>query len=75
MRRRARSAQQQARLRTAQANLARVKPLVEQDALSQKDLDDATGQEQTAAAAVESAKAEVEQAKAQSRLHDDLSHR
>ena len=55
-------AQQQARLRTAQANLARVKPLVEQDALSQKDLDDATGQEQTAAAAVESAKANVEQA-------------
>lgn len=56
-------AQQQARLRTAQANLARVKPLVEQDALSQKDLDDATGQEQTAAAAVESAKANVQQAK------------
>ena len=56
-------AQQQARLRTAQANLARVKPLVEQDALSQKDLDDATGQEQTAAAAVESAKANVEQSK------------
>ena len=56
-------AQQQARLRTAQSNLARVKPLVEQDALSQKDLDDATGQEQAAAAAVESAKANVEQAK------------
>jgi len=56
-------AQQQARLKTAQANLARVKPLVEQDALSQKDLDDATGQEQTAAAAVESARANVEQAK------------
>ena len=56
-------AQQQARLRTARANLARVKPLVEQDALSQKDLDDATGQEQAAAAAVESAKANVEQAR------------
>jgi membrane fusion protein (multidrug efflux system) len=56
-------AQQQARLRTAQANLTRVKPLVELDALSQKDLDDATGQEQAAAAAVESAKANVEQAK------------
>ncbi|HAR97090.1 MAG TPA: efflux transporter periplasmic adaptor subunit [Deltaproteobacteria bacterium] len=56
-------AQQQARLTTARANLARVKPLVEQDALSQKDLDDATGQEQAAAAAVESAKAEVQQAK------------
>ncbi len=56
-------AEQQARLKTAQANLARVKPLVEQDALSQKDLDDATGQEQAAAAAVESAKANVQQAK------------
>jgi membrane fusion protein, multidrug efflux system len=56
-------AQQQARLTTARANLARVKPLVEQDALSQKDLDDAIGQEQGAAAAVESAKANVEEAK------------
>jgi membrane fusion protein (multidrug efflux system) len=56
-------AQQQARLTTAKANLARVKPLVEQDALSQKDLDDAVGQEQGAAAAVESAKANVEEAK------------
>jgi membrane fusion protein (multidrug efflux system) len=37
--------------------------VVEQDALSQKDLDDAIGQEQTAAAAVESAKANVEQAR------------
>jgi len=55
--------QQQARLTTARANLARVKPLVEQDALSQKDLDDATGQEQAAAAAVETAKANVEQAR------------
>ena len=56
-------AQQQARLTTARANLARVKPLAEQDALSQKDLDDATGQEQAAAAAVETAKANVEQAR------------
>jgi membrane fusion protein, multidrug efflux system len=56
-------AQQQARLTTARSNLARVKPLVEQDALSQKDLDDATGQEQAAAAAVETAKANVEQAR------------
>ncbi len=56
-------AQQQARLATARANLKRVKPLVEQDALSQKDLDDATGQEQAAAAAVETAKANVDQAK------------
>ena len=55
--------QQQARLVTARANLKRVKPLAEQDALSQKDLDDATGQEQAAAAAVETAKANVEQAR------------
>ena len=54
-------AQQQARLRTAEAELKRVKPLVEQNALSQKDLDDATGQQQAAAAAVVSARAEVEQ--------------
>ena len=40
-----------------------MKPLVEQNALSQKDLDDATGQQQAAAAAVVSAKAEVEQTK------------
>ena len=53
--------QQEARLRTAEAELRRVKPLVEQNALSQKDLDDATGQQQAAAAAVVSAKAEVEQ--------------
>jgi len=56
-------AQQQARLKTAQANLARVIPLAKQNALSQKDLDDSTGQEQAAAAAVEAAKADVEQAK------------
>jgi multidrug efflux pump subunit AcrA (membrane-fusion protein) len=36
--------QQQAAMETAQANLTRTKPLVEQDALSQKDLDDAKGQ-------------------------------
>ena len=52
--------QQEARLRTAEAELRRVKPLVEQNALSQKDLDDATGQQQAAAAAVVSA-VEVEQ--------------
>jgi membrane fusion protein (multidrug efflux system) len=55
-------AQQQASLRTARSNLARVVPLTDQKALSQKDLDDATGQEQTAAAAVESARAQVESA-------------
>src|SRR5512136_2881028 len=52
-------AQQQARLQTAQANLARVKPLAAQNALSQKDLDDAIGVEQAAAAAVDTAKADV----------------
>ncbi|CAD6527512.1 Multidrug resistance protein MdtA [Paraburkholderia hiiakae] len=52
-------AQQQARLQTAQANLARVRPLAAKNALSQKDLDDSIGQEQAAAAAVEGAKANV----------------
>lgn len=56
---RAELAQQQARLSTARANLARVKPLVADDALAVKDLDDATGQEQGAAAAVEAAAAKV----------------
>ena len=55
-------AQQQARLKTAEANLKRIKPLVAQNAVAQKDLDDAQGQRDAAAAAVESAKAEVEQA-------------
>jgi membrane fusion protein, multidrug efflux system len=54
--------EQQARLQTANDNLARVKPLTAQKALSQKDLDDAIGQQQAAAAAVSSAKANVEQA-------------
>ena len=52
-------AQQQARLTTAQANLARVKPLVKDNALAAKDLDDATGQEQAAAAAVQAASAKL----------------
>lgn len=52
-------AQQQARLITARANLSRVRPLAAKNALSQKDLDDATGNEQAAAAAVEQAKASV----------------
>lgn len=55
-------AQEKARLKTARANLARVKPLVKLDALSQKDLDDATGQDQAAAAAVDTATANVEKA-------------
>ncbi|WP_256354167.1 efflux RND transporter periplasmic adaptor subunit [Variovorax sp. dw_308] len=52
-------AQQQARLSTARANLRRVKPLVADNALAAKDLDDATGSEQAAAAAVEAARAKV----------------
>ncbi len=54
--------QQQARLQTANDNLARVRPLTAQKALSQKDLDDAIGQQQAAAAAVDTAKAQVLQA-------------
>jgi membrane fusion protein, multidrug efflux system len=54
--------QQEARLLVARSNLERVKPLAAKNALSQKDLDNAIGQEQSAAAAVESAKADVEQA-------------
>ncbi len=54
---------QEAALEMARLNLARTKPLTEQNALSQKDLDDATGHYQSAAAAVEQAKAEVETAK------------
>jgi membrane fusion protein (multidrug efflux system) len=55
-------AEQQARLQVANDNLAQVKPLAALNALSQKDLSDATGQQQAAAAAVETAKANVEQA-------------
>ena len=54
---------QEAALETARLNLARIKPLTEQNALSQKDLDDATGQYQSSAAAVEQAKAQVETAR------------
>jgi len=53
---------QQARLKVARDNLARVQPLVALNALAQKDLDDAIGMEQAATAAVEIAKADVEQA-------------
>ena len=53
---------QEASLEVARKNLARVKPLAAANALSQKELDDATGQFQSAAAAVAQAKAVVEQA-------------
>jgi membrane fusion protein, multidrug efflux system len=56
-------AQQRARLTTTRANLNRVRPLVAEDALAKKELDDAQGQEQAAAAAVEAAQAKVVNAK------------
>ena len=55
-------AEQAARLWTTQANLKRVKPLAEANAVSKKDLDDATGRVNSAAAAVDMAKAEVDTA-------------
>jgi membrane fusion protein (multidrug efflux system) len=56
-------ARQQAGLEVARADLERTKPLAAQNALSQKDLDDATGQYLASAAAVEEAKARLETAK------------
>jgi len=53
---------QQARLGTASANLKRVGPLAAEDALSQKDLDDARGARDAAVAAVEGARSRVQQA-------------
>ena len=55
-------AQQQARFENAEANLNRVKPLAEKNAVSQKDLDDAIGTYRSSAASVEAAKAKVVQA-------------
>ena len=56
-------AEQQARLWTAQANLKRVKPLAKANAVSKKELDDAQGTVNAAAAAVEMARADVETAR------------
>jgi membrane fusion protein (multidrug efflux system) len=55
-------AQQRAKLQVAVANLARVKPLAAQNAVSKKDLDDAVGNEQTSRAAVLTAEGSVRQA-------------
>jgi membrane fusion protein (multidrug efflux system) len=55
-------AQQQALFENAEANLKRVKPLAEKNAVSQKDLDDSIGTYRTSAASVEAAKAKVVQA-------------
>lgn len=53
---------QEARFKTAQANLGRVKPLATQNALSQADLDRAQGDFDNAKAAVFSAQAKVREA-------------
>src|SRR3990172_7930877 len=53
---------QQARFTTAQANLGRVKPLAQQNALSQADLDKAQGEFDASKAAVFSAQAKVTEA-------------
>jgi membrane fusion protein (multidrug efflux system) len=50
---------QDARWATAKANLVRIKPLAEQNAVSQKDLDDAVGAEQSTRASVVAAQASV----------------
>ncbi|MEG0821243.1 MAG: efflux RND transporter periplasmic adaptor subunit [Burkholderiaceae bacterium] len=56
-------ASNQAAHATARANLDRIKPLTQLNALSQKDLDDATGTYLTTQAQVEQAKAQLETAK------------
>lgn len=56
---RAQLAQEEARLVTAEANRRRIEPLAEQNAVSEKDRDDAIGQYRAAAAGVEAAKASV----------------
>ena len=50
---------QEARWATAKANLSRIKPLAEQNAVSQKDLDDAVGAEESTRSSVVAAKASV----------------
>ena len=52
----------EAQLNNARATLARVKPLAKENAVSQKDLDDATATVLTAQAAVQAAKAQVNEA-------------
>jgi membrane fusion protein (multidrug efflux system) len=55
-------AQTKARWDTTKANLARIRPLAEQNAVSLKDLDDAVGAEQSAHAAFDEAQAAVDKA-------------
>ncbi len=54
---------QKAALQTARLNLARTKPLTARKAVSQKDLDDATGAYESSAAQVEQAGAQLETAR------------
>ncbi len=56
-------AQRLARYETTSANLARIKPLAAQNAVSQKDLDDATGANLSAKAELEAADANLKTAK------------
>ena len=56
-------AQQMARFETTRANLARIKPLAAVNAVSQKDLDDATGANLSAKAQLEAAEASLKTAK------------
>jgi membrane fusion protein (multidrug efflux system) len=60
---RARVAQSEARLVQAKQNLARVKPLLAEQAVSTKDVDDAVAEELGAKAALEGAQAELVKAK------------
>ncbi len=55
-------AQKKARWDTTKANLARIRPLAEQNAVSLKDLDDAVGNEQSAHAAYDAAQAAADKA-------------
>jgi membrane fusion protein (multidrug efflux system) len=59
----AKVAQAEARLVQAKQNLDRVKPLLAEQAVSQKDVDDAVAEELAAAAALEGAKADLVKAK------------
>ena len=56
-------ARQEAQYKNARANLDRIRPLADQNALSKKDLDDAIGAEQSALAAVTAARATVDKAR------------
>ena len=59
----ARVAQAEARLVQARQNLARVKPLLVEDAVSQKDVDDAIAEDLAARASLEAAKGDLVKAK------------